>query len=57
MGSLQYHQSITEKFPELIVEFTNLEYSKYDTFNIVGIQGGVELTHMIKYWVSFDDKE
>ena len=48
MLSLQYHQVTAQKFPYILVESTNTEDPQYETFNIGGIQGGLELTHMIK---------
>ena len=56
MGSLQCNQSTTDKSPNLIVELTNTEDTKYETFNILGIQGGVELTLVVKYRIQFYDK-
>ena len=56
MVSIQYHQDIKEKFPEVVVELTYMEDTKHENFNIKGIKLGVESTHTTKYWISLEDK-
>ena len=40
MVSINYHQYIADKLSDIMVDFTNLEDSQYETLNILGIQGG-----------------
>jgi hypothetical protein len=56
MGSLQYHSEIMTHFPQLVSEFTVLEEKRYETINIGGLQGGVELTHIIVYHIPYTEK-
>jgi hypothetical protein len=53
MGWLDYHQKINAKFPHLIAEFTDLNESQYETFDIGGIKDSIQITHMIKYWLPY----
>ena len=34
----------------------NMEDAQYKSFNVGVIQRGVKLTHIIKYWIKFEDK-
>jgi hypothetical protein len=56
MGWLPYHQEIARKYPHLVHEFVNLEEKQYENINIGGLQGGVALTHMIKYFIPYTDQ-
>ena len=38
------------------MKFYILEYEQYETSNIGGVKLGVESTHMIKYFIPFDEK-
>ena len=49
MRWLHYHDTIAKTFPKLVEEYVNLEENLYETYNIGDIQGGVILTHIIKY--------
>jgi len=55
MGWLEYHTKIAEKFPQLVSEFTDLNGCQYETFDIGGIKDSIEITHMIKYWLPYQD--
>ena len=55
-GLLKYHKDIEDKSPEIIDKFTNIEDTQYETFNIRGIQKGVQSTHIIKCWMTFEAK-
>jgi hypothetical protein len=56
MGSLQYHSAIKTHFPQLVSEFTVLEEKRFETINIGGLQGGVELTHIIVYHIPYTER-
>jgi hypothetical protein len=55
MGWLAYHQKIADKFPQLVSEFTDLNGAHYETFDIGGIKDSIEITHMIKYWMPYQE--
>jgi hypothetical protein len=56
MGWLTYHIEIANKYPNLLHEFTDLKEKRYETISIGGLQGGVVLTHMIKYLIPYTDR-
>jgi hypothetical protein len=56
MGSLQYHSAIVKNFPNLVSEFTVLEEKRFEAINIGGLQGGVELTHIVVYHIPYTEK-
>jgi hypothetical protein len=56
MGSLSYHREISQRYPHLVHEFVDLEEKRYEHINIGGLQGGVALTHMIKYYIPYTDR-
>ena len=56
MGWLKYHQTIAEKFPQLVEELVCLEEQRYEQINIGGLKDGVTITHMIKYAIPFTEK-
>jgi hypothetical protein len=56
MGWLTYHREIAQKYPQLVHEFTDLKDKRYKTISIGGLQGGVVLTHMIKYLIPYTDR-
>jgi hypothetical protein len=55
MGWLDYHQKIFEKYPQLVADFTDLADKQYETFDIGGIKDSIEITHMVKYWLPYQD--
>jgi hypothetical protein len=55
MGWLPYHQEIAKQYPHLVHKFVDLEEKRYKNINIRGLQGGVALTHMMKYFISYTD--
>jgi hypothetical protein len=56
MGWLPYHKEIARRYPHLVHEFVNLKEKRYENINIGGLQGGVALTHMIKYYIPYTDR-
>jgi hypothetical protein len=56
MGWLSYHKEIAQRYPELVHEFLDLKEKRYETISIGGLQGGVILTHMIKYLIPYTDR-
>jgi hypothetical protein len=56
MGSLQYHSEIMKTFPRLVAEYTELAEKRFESISIGGLQGGVVLTHMIRYHIPYSDK-
>jgi hypothetical protein len=56
MGSLQYHSEILKTFPQLVAEFTELAEKRFESISIGGLQGGVILTHMIRYHIPYTDR-
>lgn len=56
MGWLSYHEAIRQHHPQFVAKWTNLTESNYQTFSIGGLNGGVEITHIVKYWLPYDDK-
>jgi hypothetical protein len=56
MGWLTYHKEIAQRYPQLVHEFTDLKEKRYETISIGGLQGGVVLTHMIKYLIPYSDR-
>jgi hypothetical protein len=56
MGWLPYHREISQRYPHLVHEFVDLEEKRYENINIGGLQGGVALTHMIKYLIPYTDR-
>jgi hypothetical protein len=57
MGWLTYHREVVAKrYPCLVHKFTDLQEHRYKTISIGGLQGGVVLTHMIKYLIPYSDR-
>jgi hypothetical protein len=56
MGWLPYHREIARRYPHQVHEFVDLEEKRYEHINIGGLQGGVALTHMIKYFIPYTDR-
>jgi hypothetical protein len=56
MGWLTYHREIAQRYPQLVHEFVDLKENRYETISIGGLQGGVVLTHMIKYLIPYTDR-
>jgi hypothetical protein len=56
MGWLTYHREIAKRYPQLVHEFVDLKENRYETISIGGLQGGVVLTHMIKYLIPYTDR-
>jgi hypothetical protein len=56
MGWLTYHREVAKRYPRLVHEFTDLQEHRYETISIGGLQGGVVLTHMIKYLIPYSDR-
>ena len=56
MGWLTYHRAVAKRYPRLVHEFTDLQEHRYETISIGGLQGGVVLTHMIKYLIPYSDR-
>lgn len=40
MGRLSYHQSINERFPDIVLTYTDFGKEGYDALRIGGIEGG-----------------
>jgi hypothetical protein len=55
MGNLSYHKEIATRFPALVSEIIDLDEQKYEKITIGGIQGGVSLTHMIRYYIPYTE--
>jgi hypothetical protein len=53
MGNLSYHSKIATRFPTLVSELVDLAEKQYEAITIGGIQGGVSLTHMIRYFIPY----
>jgi hypothetical protein len=56
MGWLDYHKEIAERFPNLVAEFIDLNQKRYEFIKIGGIEGSVQITHMIKYWIPYKER-
>jgi hypothetical protein len=56
MGWLKHHNTIAEKFPQLIQEFVYLEDQQHKQINVRGLKDGVTITHMIRYAIPFTEK-
>lgn len=56
MGWLEYHETIYKKHPHYVREFICLEESKFENIGIGGIKDSVAITHMIEYWMPYEDK-
>ena len=56
MGWLDFHKKKAECFPQLVADFTDPNACQYETFNIRGIKDSIEITHMVKYWLPYQDK-
>jgi hypothetical protein len=56
MGSLQYHTEILKTFPQFVAEYTELAEKRFESISIGGLQGGVILTHMIRYHIPYTDR-
>jgi hypothetical protein len=55
MGYLAYHEEINRSFPHLVAEFIELAEQQFESINIGGLQGGVALTHMVRYHIPYTD--
>ena len=55
MGHLRYHEEINRSFPQLVAEFIELADKRFENINIGGLQGGVALTHMVRYHIPYTD--
>jgi hypothetical protein len=56
MGWLSYHREIAQRYPHLVHEFVDLAEKRFESISIGGLQGGVMLTHMVKYLIPYTDQ-
>ena len=57
MGDLEYHQAIMQHYPHLVKRFIDLETLQEPPIDISGIEGGVKITHLIKYIIPFENRQ
>jgi hypothetical protein len=55
MGWSEYYHALKEKYPQFIAEHIHLEDSKFENIHIGGLNGGIEITEMMKLWLPFTD--
>lgn len=55
MGQFAWHDAIRQNHPHLIASFTELAASSYEPIKIGGIEGAVEITHLIEYFIPYED--
>jgi hypothetical protein len=55
MGWSEYYHALKDKYPQFIAEHVHLEDSKYENIHIGGLNGGIEITEMMKLWLPFTD--
>jgi hypothetical protein len=56
MGWLDYHKEVAERYPKLVAELIDLSQKRYEYIKIGGIEGSVQITHMIKYWIPYEER-
>jgi hypothetical protein len=56
MGWIEYHKEIAERYPKLVAELVDLQQKRYEYIKIGGIEGSVQITHMIKYWIPYEER-
>lgn len=56
MGWLDYHKEIAERYPKLVAELVDLKQKRYEYIKIGGIEGSVQITHMVKYWIPYEER-
>lgn len=55
MGWYAYHWGISQRHPEIVKAFHELEKYRYEPIAIGGIDGHVKITHLIEYYLPYDD--
>jgi hypothetical protein len=56
IGWLDYHKEIADRYPKLVAELVDLKQKRYEFIKIGGIKGSVQITHMIKYWIPYEER-
>jgi hypothetical protein len=59
MGWRPYHKKMAKLFPSLVANVFEVEDQQYNDRKeiiISGIKGGVQITHMVEYWLPYEDR-
>jgi hypothetical protein len=59
MGWKPYHEKMAKLFPSLVANFLKVEDQQYNDQKeiiISGIKGGIQIMHMVEYWLPYEDR-